>query len=120
MNRLDHVLTNNLKNNYDQSNEAINIERTFDTTNFNLSSGTSYLLPVVTVYLRGGIKRKTKTVDGLTCLWNIGTTNIMLNRQHNNHYESKIKPSKREYSTATGACCKTHTVKVPFACRISL
>ena len=40
-NRLDHVVTDNLKNNKDQSNKAINSQPTFDTSNFILSSGTS-------------------------------------------------------------------------------
>ena len=51
MNRLDHIVTDNLKNNEDQSNEAINSEPKFDASNFNLSSATSNPLPVVTVSL---------------------------------------------------------------------
>ena len=41
MNRLDPVVTDNLNNYKDQSNEAINSDMTFDTNSFNLSSGTS-------------------------------------------------------------------------------
>ena len=51
MNKLDHVVTNNLKKNKDQLNEATINEPTFDTNIFNLSSGTSDPLPVVTAYL---------------------------------------------------------------------
>ena len=42
-------MTNNLKTNKYQLNEAINNDPTFDTNNFNLYSGTIYPLPVVTV-----------------------------------------------------------------------
>ena len=45
------VVIENLNNYKDQSNEAINSELTFDTSSFNLSSGTSDPLPVVTVFL---------------------------------------------------------------------
>ena len=68
MNRLDHVVTDNLNDNKDQSYEAINSELTFDTSNFNVSSGTSNPLPVVTVSLRVGNKDREITVAGLTCL----------------------------------------------------
>ena len=51
---LDHVVTDNLNNYKDQSNEASNNEPTFDTSNFNLYSGTSNPLPVVNISLRGG------------------------------------------------------------------
>ena len=51
MNRLDHLVTENLNNYKYQSNESINSEPKFDTSIFNLSSGTSDPLPVVTVSL---------------------------------------------------------------------
>ena len=70
---MDNVVTNNLKTNKYQINEAINNEPTFDTSNFNLSGGTSDPLPVVTVSLRGGKKRRATTVAGLTLLWDIGS-----------------------------------------------
>ena len=41
----------NLKTHKDQINEAMKNEPTFDSINFNLSSGTSNPLPVVTVFL---------------------------------------------------------------------
>ena len=53
MNRLDHVVTDNLKNYKYQSNEAISSETTFDTSNFSLYIGTNNPLPLVTVSLRG-------------------------------------------------------------------
>ena len=69
MNRFDHLVTYNLNNYKDQSNEAIITEPKFDTSSFNLSSGTSNPLPVVTVSLRGGKKHTATTVSGITCFW---------------------------------------------------
>ena len=78
MNRLDLVVTDKLNIYKDQINEAINSDPAFDNSSFNLSSGTSDPLPVVTVSLRGGKKHIATTVAGLTCLWDIylkcGTT----------------------------------------------
>ena len=54
---LYHVVTENLKKDKDQSNEAIKNEPTFDNSGFKLSSVTSNPLPVVTVSLRGGKKQ---------------------------------------------------------------
>ena len=48
-NRLDHIVIDNLNDYKDQINEAINSDLTFDTSNFNLSIGTSDPLPLVTV-----------------------------------------------------------------------
>ena len=53
INKLDHVVTNNIKDYNDQYNDAID-KPTLDNSSFNLFSGTRYPLPVVTVYLRGG------------------------------------------------------------------
>ena len=66
MNRLDHIVTDNLNYNKDKLNESINSDPTFDTSNFNLYSGTSEPLTVVTVYLRGGKKHRVTTFSGLT------------------------------------------------------
>ena len=68
MNKLDHVLTNNLNTTKDQPNEAINKDQKFDTNSFNLYSGNSNPLPVVTVSLGGGKKHRATTVAVLTCL----------------------------------------------------
>ena len=78
MNILDHVVTDNLKNYKDQGNESINSEPTFDTSKFNLSSGTSNPLPVVTISLQGGKKHRATFVAGLTWLWDSGATNRMI------------------------------------------
>ena len=86
----------------------------FDTSNFNLSSGTSNPLPVVNVSLRGGNKHRATTVDGLTCLWDSGATDSMLKRRQTKHYERNIRSNKVEYSTASGVYCNTNDVKVSF------
>ena len=65
MNILYHVVTNNLNTNKDKGNEAINNDPTFDTSNFNLYSGTINPLPVVTVSLRIGNKHRATTVSGI-------------------------------------------------------
>ena len=51
MNRLDHVVTNNIKKNNDQLNDVVYNEPTFDNIIFNSYSGARYPLPVVNVTL---------------------------------------------------------------------
>ena len=68
MNRLNHVVIDNLNNYKYQSNKDINSEPTFDNSSSNLSRGTSNPLPVVTVSLLGGKKHRATTVAGITCL----------------------------------------------------
>ena len=51
INKLDHAVTNNIKDYNYQYNDAIDNEPTFDNSSFNLSSGTRDPLPVVTVLL---------------------------------------------------------------------
>ena len=53
MNKLDHVVTNNIKTNKNQLNDAIYNEPAFDTSGFNVSSGTRDPSQVVTGTLRG-------------------------------------------------------------------
>ena len=79
MNRLDHIVTDNLNNNKDQSNESIKNKPTFDTNSFNLSRCTSNPLPVVTVSLQGGKKHISKNISGPTFLRDSGATIIMIN-----------------------------------------
>ena len=107
-------MTDNLNNYNDQSNETINSEPTFDHSSFNLSSGTSESLPVVTVSLQGGKINRETIVAGLTCLWDIRATESMIKRRHTNHYERKMRSNIVEYRTVDGVCCTTHDVKVPF------
>ena len=63
---LYNVVTDNLKSYRDQSNEAINSDPEFDNSRFNLYSGTSNPLLVVTVSLKGGKKHRSTAVSGLT------------------------------------------------------
>ena len=114
INKLDHVVTENLKNYQDHSNEAINSDPTFDKSSFNLSSGTNNPLPVVNVYLQGVNTHIETTFYGLTCLWESGATNIMIKRLHTKNYERKIRSNKVEYSTTAGVYFATHDIKVPF------
>ena len=102
MNRLYHVVTDNLNNYKYQSNESINNEQTFDTSSFNLSSSTSDPLPVVTIYLRRGKKNIATTAACLTRLWYSGVTNRMIKIRHTKNYERKMRSNKVEYSTASG------------------
>ena len=111
---LYHVVTDNLNNYKDQSNEAIKNEPTFDTINFNLSGGTIDPLPVVTVYLRGGNKHGAMTVSGLTCFWDIGATYSMIKIRHTKHYEHKMRSNKVDYITVAGVNCTTRYVKINF------
>ena len=53
---MDHVVTDNIKKNKYQHNDAIDNDLTFDNNSFNLYSGTKDPLPVVTFSLRGGNK----------------------------------------------------------------
>ena len=78
----DHVVTDTLNNYNDQNNESIDNDPTFENSGFNLSSGTSEPLPVVTVSLRGGKKHRATVVAGLTLLWYSGATNSMIKRRH--------------------------------------
>ena len=78
MNKLDHLVTKNFKNNKYRSNDSINSEPAFDISNFNLSIGTSNPLTLITVSLRGAKKHRVTTVSGLTCLWDSGTTDRMI------------------------------------------
>ena len=80
MNKLDHVVTNNFKKNKYQNNEANNNEPTFDTNSFNLSSGTSYPVPVLNLSLLGRKKHKAMAVAGITCLWDSRYTDSIIKR----------------------------------------
>ena len=102
MNKLDHVVTNNINTNEYQLNYAIYNEPTFDTISFNSSSGNRDPFSVVTVTFRGGNKNRAIIVAGITCLWDSGATESIINRKHNKHYERKMRYNRVEYSTAAG------------------
>ena len=54
------------------------------------------------------------TINGLTCLWDSGATNIIIQIRHNKPYERNTSSNKVEYSTAAGLYCTAHDAKVPF------
>ena len=114
MNRLYHLVTNNLKSYRYQSIEAIKNELTFDASNFNLSNDNINPLPVVTVSLQGGKKHRETAVAGLTFLWDRVGTNRMIKIKHTKNYKRKLRSNKLEYSTADGVYCTTRGVRVPF------
>ena len=61
-------MTDNIKINKYQRNDAIEDEPNFDNS-FNLSRVTKDPRPVVTASLLGGKKLRATTIAGLTCLW---------------------------------------------------
>ena len=91
---MDHVVTENIKTNKYQHNDAVYNEPTFDTNSFNLSSGTKNSIPAVIVSLQGGKKNESTTVDGLTFFWDIGDTKSMIKRIHTKYYEHKMWSNK--------------------------
>ena len=70
MNKLDHLVNNNIKNKY-QCNDTIEYDPKFDIM-FSLSIGTKEPLPVLNVILQGGKKHRETISVGLACLWDIG------------------------------------------------
>ena len=114
MDKLYHVVTDNIKTNKYQLNEAIYNDLTFDTNIFNSSSGTRDPLPVVTVTLGGGKKHRVTTADGLTFLWDSRAINSTIKRKHIEYYERKMRSNKVDYCIAAGMYCTTHDIKVTF------
>ena len=70
-------MTDNIKTNKNQHNDAIENEPNFDHT-FNLSSRTKDPLPVVTGSLIVGKKKRAMTVAGRICVWDSGATASMI------------------------------------------
>ena len=92
MNKLYHVVTNNINNKY-HNNYAIEYEPKFD-SKFSLSSGTKDPLLVVTTRTLGGKKHRATLIYSLTCMWYSGATNIMNKMRHTEPFESKIHSNK--------------------------
>ena len=67
INILYHIVNYNKNQNQNQRNDVIENDPKLDNI-FNLSSGTKYPLPVVTVSLQEGKKQGETTVAGITCL----------------------------------------------------
>ena len=77
MNKINHVVTNNIKNK-NQCDDAIEYNPKFDNV-FSVSSEPNrYPLPAATVSLRGGNKKIPTLIDGLTYMWDSGSTNRMI------------------------------------------
>ena len=79
INYLDHVVTDNIKKNKNQHNDAIEYEPRFD-NKFSLYNRTKDPLPVVTVRIRGVKKQRERIIAGLPCLWDSRATNSMIKR----------------------------------------
>ena len=92
-------MSENIKTNKDQLNDAIYNEPMFDTNSFNSSSGTRDPLPVVTVTLQGGKKHIAMNVSGIIFLWDSRATDSMINIKHTKYYKLKRRYNKVEYST---------------------
>ena len=71
MNKLDHVVTKNIKVK-DQCNDAIAYEPKFYNTFILYSESSKYYLPVVTVILIGWKKNRANINSRITCLWDSG------------------------------------------------
>ena len=115
MNRLDHVVNNNIKTNKDQLNGAIYDESAFDNSSFNSSRGIRDPLPVGTVTIRGGKKHRATAVAGLTCTWDNRATDSIINRKDTKNYERNMRYDKVEYIRADVMNCTTHDSKM-FLC----
>ena len=81
---------------------------------FSLYSVTKDPLLVVTARLQGGKKHRATMIYGLTCLWDSGSTNIMIKRRHTKPYDRNASSNRVEFSIAVGPYCTTHDVKVTF------
>ena len=106
-------MTNNTRNK-NQCDDAIEYEPIFD-SKFSLSSGPNrHPLSVVTVSLKGGRKYRAFIIYGLKCLWDSGSTAIIIKRRKTKPYKCTMLPNKVEYSTSIGPYCTVHNVKVIF------
>ena len=106
-------MTNNTKKNKSQYNYTIEHEMNFD-NKFILYRGTKYPLPVVTVSLRVGQKKRETMICGLIFLSDSGATGRMIKRTGTKQYKHKMQYNKLEYSKDTGTYCTTYDVKVTF------
>ena len=86
MNRLDNVVTKNIKTKKYQINEAIYNDVMFGVNSFDSYIGTRYPLPVVSATLQVGKKHRATTVAGITCFYYIRAIDIMINRKHTKYY----------------------------------
>ena len=113
INKLDHVVTNNIKKNNNENNGATEYEPRVN-NKFSLASGSNYPLTVVTVILIGGKKQTATTIAGLTFLWDSRNTDRVVKRKRTKNNKHKMRSNKVKCSTAAGPYCTTHDVKVTF------
>ena len=106
-------MTDNIKKNKNQHNDAIEYEPRFG-NKFSLSSGNKDPLSVVTVEFIGVKKQRATTSAGLTCLWDSGAAENMIKIRHTKPYKLNIRSTKVKYSTSTGTYYMMHDIKVPF------
>ena len=92
MNKLDHVVTNNINNKYPCIDNIEYGPKFYGT--FIFYSGNKDTLPVVTVRLRGGKKHRATIIYCLKCLWGSGATDSMIKSQHAKPYEHKMCSNK--------------------------
>ena len=78
-------MTDNIRKNKNQHNNAIEHELKFD-NKFSLSISTKDPLPVATVSLRGGKKQRETIIACLIFLWGSGDTDRTIKRKHTKHY----------------------------------
>ena len=92
MNKLDHVVKNNIKNK-DQCNSAIYYKPKFY-SKFILSSGTKEPLSERTFRILGSEKHRATIIVDLICLWGRGDTDRMIKKRHTKPYGLKIHSNK--------------------------
>ena len=110
---MDFIVTDNIRTNKNQHNDAIENDLKFNHT-FSLSSGAKEPLPVVIIGLLGDKKHIATMVAGITCLWDIRYTDSMNKIKQTKYYEHRMWSNKVEYITAAYLYCTTNDVKVPF------
>ena len=112
-NRLHHDVSTNLVS-YKQLDGGIDKKLMSDNSISPAKDPVNDLLHIFTVRLRGG-KNYGRTFNlGLTCLWECGSTNSMINLNNIHPYKSKYKGNNVKYSTSSVTYSNINHVKVPF------
>ena len=106
-------MSNNIKTN--QVDDVVDNELKFDSSNSLATNNVQNNLPMVNLRLRVGKKYIQTLNSGLTLLWDIGSTYIIIKIKHINPYNSKLRAKKVKYINSSGPYKTTHDVKVPFS-----
>ena len=109
---MDHIVSTNIKTN--QVDDAVDNELKFDGINSLSNNYVQDPLPMVTISLRVSKKSRQTLNSGLTLLWQIGSTDIMIKPNNVNPNNSKLRANKFQYNMAFGPYKTTHDVKVLF------